>query len=166
MAETRILVVLGNERWTNQAMHLACAMARNEHTSVALVRPVPVANPEQLGNVDFHPDHTQRLQRTIHEISATAEDYQVSFEVIQLHYSSYINGIRSAAEELNAMAVFAPLSKHRLKIIDRFQTWRFHRALSCPLFTLDPDDRTGRDENLKQANQPMNLPEAHFAPKN
>jgi hypothetical protein len=161
MELSRILVVLGEKQWTRRAMHLACAMARNQGAAVMVISTVPVANPQQLGNINYHPDHDLDYQKFVHDLIATAEDYQVPLETIQLHYASYINGISSAADELKAAAVFATLPKYRLKILANLQFWRLSRAIKCRLYTLDGAGESDWAESPPQSDLGRGLPEAH-----
>ncbi|MFO7664982.1 MAG: hypothetical protein R6X18_20670 [Chloroflexota bacterium] len=151
MTTPRILVVTDEEKWTRQAMHLACAMARNLDASVALIQLVPVANPYQLGNIDHPPDFDPDHQAFINELLVTSEDYQTKTEIIRLHYASYINGISSAAEELQALGLFSPPSRYKGHLWERLQSWRLRRAVKCPLFTLDPADQPGWVQSPKPA---------------
>lgn len=160
MATARILVVLGVEKWTRQAMHLACAMARNLDASVAIIRLVPVSNPHQLGATDRTPERNPQCLALQHELLATAEDYQTKAEVIRLHYASYNSGIGSAAEELQALALFSPPPRHTVKWLRTFQLWRLRRAVKCPLYTLDPADQPAFVQTPKPADWPVSLPDS------
>jgi hypothetical protein len=160
MTTSRILVVIGEEKWTRQAMHLACAMARNLDASVALIRLVPVANPHQLGNIYRSPDVDPNHRALLYELLATAEDYQTKTEIIRLHYASYINGISSAVAELQALALFSPAPRHQSHLWYRFQLWRMRRAVKCPLYTLDPANQPAWAQSPRLAELPKTLDES------
>lgn len=159
MQPSRILVVLGDKHWTSQAFHLACAMARNSNATVGLIRLIPVANPHQLGNINRHPRPDQEARLLLRDLMATAEDYAIELEIFQLHYTSYINGLSSAAGELMAAAMFAPAPKHRITILNQFQQWRMHRAVHCPLYTLDQGEKPRWAEFPRESDQPLEFPE-------
>ena len=45
----KILVQMAEENWTMEALHLACALARNSNSQVVLLQLIQVPNPSLLG---------------------------------------------------------------------------------------------------------------------
>ena len=75
------------------------------------------------------------------ELLATAEEYGVAADVVYLHYASYVGGLASGAEQLEALAVFAPSPSRAPAFWRRFRRWQMARALTVPFYTLDPDQK-------------------------
>lgn len=140
MAEATILVVLSDRQWTEQAIHLACALARNLETGVTLVKMSPVIHAQHLGTNHHRPGMEDPQLAPMFEYVKTSEDYGVAIDVTYLHYAGYVSGLVSAAEQLGAIAVFAPAAEHSLALWARFQNWRLRHGLRCPLFTLGASD--------------------------
>lgn len=137
-----LMVVLGDPHWTSQAMHLACAIARDNGAQIEIVRLVPVNHPLDLGDAAGFVNYTARDRCALHECEATAEDYGVQFEAHACAYADYVNAVASIADQLSAAIVFAPPLSSRFSPWRRFSTWRLRRALHRPLYTLSgPLDR-------------------------
>lgn len=135
-----ILVQMAEERWTMQAMHLACALARNTGGKVVLLRLIPVRNPGLLGASigDWSP--TEGEYQRIKEYAATAEDYDVQLILQPMQYLNLLDAVVDAAEELDTVVVFAQVMPSRIPYWQRFQAWNLERRLRLQrrqLFTLE-----------------------------
>ena len=103
-----VIVIISERQWSLRATHLACAMARSLGTGVKLVKMVAAPTPYHLGASYILPDENDPDMVALPELLATAEEYGVAAEVVYLHYASYVGGLASGAEQLEALAVFAP----------------------------------------------------------
>jgi hypothetical protein len=138
-----ILVQMGEEKWTMEAMHLACALARSAWGSgarVALLRLMEVQQLSYLGTSfgEVPPDEAEF--RRLKEYNATAEDYGVVFAVHSMQCVSRLDAVVQAADELDAVVVFARVGPSRFAFWQRFQVWNLQRRFrrkQCQLFTLD-----------------------------
>jgi hypothetical protein len=135
-----ILVQMAEEKWTMEAMHLACALAHSTGAQVALLRLVQVQHPSYLGTSfgDKPPDKAeyQRLK----EYAATAEDYGAELIVYWMQCISSLDAMVQAAENLDATIVFARVKPTWLTFWHKFQVWNLKRMLMTnrrQVFTLD-----------------------------
>lgn len=135
-----ILVIIGERNWTRRALHLAAAMAREAGTSIIVTRMVRVEHLEYLGaaeNETFLPyDEFDALEEYI----ATTQSYGVPAAVELFEYTDYSNGLRSAADQHAAVAVFAPPPTAIFDTLARWRLWLLRRLLRRPLYTLAPGD--------------------------
>lgn len=135
-----ILVIIGEKNWTRRALHLAAAMARESGTAIVITRMVPVNRLEFLGvteNETFLPyDDFDALA----EYVATAQTYGVAAAVELFEYTDYVTGLRSAAEQHGAVAVFAPPPAAFVGALARWRLWLLRRTLRRSLYTLGPGD--------------------------
>src|SRR5258708_6356199 len=135
-----ILVQMAEEKWTMEAMHLACALAHSTGAQVALLRLVQVQHPSYLGTSfgNRPPDKTeyQRLK----EYAATAEDYGAGLTIYWMQCLSSLDALVEAADNLDATIVFAHVIPTWLPFWRKFQVWSMKRRLITnrrQLFTLD-----------------------------
>lgn len=137
---TNILVQMAEENWTMQALHLACALARNSNSEVVLLRLMQVQNPNLLGtSFGGHSPNDQEYEN-LQEYAATAEDYGVSLVIQPMQCISALDAIVDAAEQLDTVVVFAQVLESRIPYWRRFQVWNLERRLRNQrrqLFTLD-----------------------------
>jgi hypothetical protein len=137
---TTILVQIADEKWTMQAMHLACAMARSTTSTIALLDLIPIQTPFLLGAElnTLRPKHEE--QDAIEEYALIAEDYGVEVVLQPMQYESLSAALVQAAEMLNASNIFAYLPHSAVPLWNRFQLWNLQRQLSnhkCKLITLE-----------------------------
>ena len=135
-----IVVILDEPEWTQRALHLAAALAREWRAAVTLVKLLPVAHLEYLG---AGVDETLLPYKEICHLeacTATVESYGVSTDVRPFQYSDFVGGVLSAAELFSAAAVFAPAPVGRLPGLARLRVWWLRRGLGVPLYTLGGDD--------------------------
>jgi hypothetical protein len=135
-----IIVTLGEPKWTLNAMHLACALARNTARDVLLLRMNPVTHPSYLG-ADVAPLNITSSERAlIRDYAHTAEDYGVSVSLALVNYVDFVPGLAQAAENANADVIFATLPGSRIPYLRRMRLWNLRRQLKPrALYTLDLD---------------------------
>jgi hypothetical protein len=127
--------------WTLQALHLACAMARNTGVDVTLMRMIPVQHYGWLGTEMGNQIPTAQDFRLLNEYEKTAETYGVELTVVPMQYVSLKEAIVQAAHHLEAKAVFATLPQSSVAYWRKFQMWDLQRQLGArqfPLYSLEP----------------------------
>lgn len=135
-----IIVILGEPEWTQRALHLSAALAREWRAAVTLVNLLPVAHLEYLGaGVGETLLPYQDICR-LQACAATVERYGVPADVRLFQYTDYVGGVLSAAELLGAAAVFAPAPTGRLPGLARLRLWWLRRGLGVPLYMLSGHD--------------------------
>jgi hypothetical protein len=102
-----ILVQLSARPWTMQALHLACALARNAEAEVVLLRLMQVRHPGYLGTEFGYASPTRQEQADLADYSATAEDYGISLALRQMQCVTALNAVADAAEQTGSEIVFA-----------------------------------------------------------
>lgn len=135
-----ILVHMSDRQWTMQAVHLACALARNNATSVILLRLIPVTHPSYLGTNYVSTVPSRQEDDDLSEYAATAEDYGVELTLQPMQYVTAMDALVEAAELLDVDMLFAHLSPSRIPYWRQFQKWNLERRLraaGCRLLTLD-----------------------------
>lgn len=139
MAST-IVVIMGEREWTNRALHLSGALAREWRAAVVLVKMSPVAHLEYLG---AGVDEALLSYADLDQLSgcaATVESYGVPVDARLFEYSDYVGGVLCAAEQADAAAVFAPAPTAWLPGLARLRRWWLRRSLGAPLYTLGEGD--------------------------
>ena len=131
-----IMIVPGDRQWTQQAMHLACAMARDAGTAVVAVWMVNVNHPLRLGDV-YRVNQAANERDMPPDCAATAADYGVDYQTLVFNYADFVNGLASAAEQVNAAAIFMPPHHGSFGAWDRFLLWRLRRAAKRTIYTLE-----------------------------
>jgi len=135
-----IMVAAGERQWTLEAMHLACALARNTGKDLVLVQMVSVSQPSYLGANFAHWNNTAEEQAHIRDYIKTAEDYGVNLSVTVFEYIDFVPGLAQAAEHADANVVFATLPNSVISYLRRLRLWNLRRQLKPrTLYTLDPD---------------------------
>jgi hypothetical protein len=135
-----IMITIGEPKWTSEALHLACAVARVNTCEVALVKMVPVAHIAWLGTELGYQNFNIADEQYLRECLATAEDYGVTASVRLFQYVTLSDGIADAVEYFDAKIVFATLPLYRLPSWRRFLMWRLRRQLAAcgrTLYTLE-----------------------------
>lgn len=136
----KIVVVAGDEAWTQAALHLAAALAAREGRELLLLKLVPVNNPELLGDVAGLVNFTDEEQAQVKNMMAIAAEYGMFPQLVVCEYSSWLSGVVDAAEQVGAKALFVQLWATAVPF---WRTWRVHRLqrqlarLGCRLFALD-----------------------------
>ena len=134
-----ILLITGAPAWTQRAAHLAAATARETGAGVCILRPIPVDHLFDLGAATGETLLPFADFDALQAIVTTIESYGVAVVVNLYEYSDYAGGIISAAEQLNAAAVFAPAPTGPLAALNGLRLWWLRRALRRPLYTLNEE---------------------------
>ncbi|MCI0399146.1 MAG: hypothetical protein L0332_25860 [Chloroflexi bacterium] len=130
MDTVKVMLVLSERQWTLQALHLACALVRNQGGEIVLVKMVPVRHPAMLGTAAGYLDFTDQEEQAIRDFAATAEDYNVPFSITLCQYASYSNAVLSAAEQLQARIIFAPPPRSVIPLWSVVQQWWLKQSLA------------------------------------
>jgi hypothetical protein len=136
-----VLVQMADVKWTIQAMHLACAVARNYDRSVVLLRLIHVSTPRFLGSDLNVPSLSDAEESAIMEYMSVAEAYGVEIELQPVHYESLSDALVQAARALKAGAVFARLPRESRGWWGRLRLWFLQRQLGVPVYTLERSER-------------------------
>lgn len=138
-----ILVQISDRQWTMQAMHLACAMARNTDANVTLLHLMRVKSPVLLGTeLGIAPPTSQECE-DMREYEMVAEDYGVKIVVQPMQYDDLAEALIQAADFTDASVVFAQLPESVFPLWKRFQTWNLRRELMAhrrQLYLLDQNE--------------------------
>jgi hypothetical protein len=135
-----ILVQMADREWTAQAVCLACAMARKENARVLLLRLVYTQHPGWLGT-DY-----QQLGMTLDEWDALKSYKEMAagsgVELIAqpMQYNTLIDALAQAADEVNALVVFARVPQSRIphwRGLQLFWLENHLHAARRQLYTLD-----------------------------
>lgn len=140
----KIVVQLSDHRWTMQAVHLACAMARNNQSVLVLLQLYPVTNAGLLGSGIGADASSVRNALDLEEYETIAEDYGVPVILQPMECDSLIEATVQAAEQLKAGALFIHIPEYRFALWRKFQVRNIERrltALHCRLFLCDRPDR-------------------------
>lgn len=142
---TTILVQMADKRWTLQALHLACALARNDESQVVLVRLMQVSHPSYLGTEFGMTTPTPGEYSALREYGAIAEDYGVELTVRPMQCLSIWDAVADAADCLDAGVVFAHVPPSRIPYRRKLQVWGLERRLAAAhrrLYTLEQPTNT------------------------
>ncbi|MBI5931734.1 MAG: hypothetical protein HY862_20660 [Chloroflexi bacterium] len=136
-----IMVQICDRQWTLQALHLACAIARNQQSDVTLVRMIPVQQMTWVGTDLANIPMSRDEQKLVDELQLTAEDYGIKISIRDMQYFTLLEALVEMAESLESKAIFATLPDTSLPYWRRFQMWRLQHQLNrrnCQLYTLEP----------------------------
>jgi hypothetical protein len=137
-----VMVAMHDRQWTQEAMHLACALARNTDSEVTVVKMLSVTHPGYLGQHFAYSELDPRDYQQVQEYRQTAEDYGVPFSLVLFQYVDLMDALVQAAEQLHADVVFATLSPSIVPYFRKFRLWNLNRTLrrdKRTLYTLEPD---------------------------
>ena len=141
-----ILVQMTDKRWTTQALHLACALARSNQAAVVLLRLMQVERIRDLGSKFGDIAISSAEYRNLMDFSATADDYGVELSLEQMQCASLLQAVVDAAFYLNADVVFARVPESHVPFLRHFHVWQLERRLAPAhrqLYTLDQHDSYG-----------------------
>jgi hypothetical protein len=140
----KIVVQISDREWTMQAVHFACAMARNTESTLVLLQLWPVTNAGLLGTGIGADALSARNALDIEEYETIAEDYGVPLVVQPMECESLIEATMQAAAQLKAAALFMHLSQRRFAFWHQFQVRHIQRRLAafhCRLYLCDRQDQ-------------------------
>src|SRR5688500_18086041 len=93
-----IMVAADEHQWTLDAMHLACALARNSGKDIVLVKLVFAEQAAYLGSHFAQWNYTAEEQAQIRDCTHTAEDYGVNVSLMVFEYIDTVPALVQAAE--------------------------------------------------------------------
>ena len=136
---TTFLVQMAKPRWTEEALHLACAMARTSDADIILLKLMQPQHYSWLGtSFGFEPDASDIEQ--VWRYQAIADSYGVEMNVQPMQYVALVGALVEAAEQIEAQAVFACIPSSIVPLWHQYQVWDLRRQLErhgCSLHTLD-----------------------------
>ena len=135
-----ILVQSSEYSWTLQAMHLACAMAHDNHSQVILLGLAYVPHPGCLGTEFWHTTLTQQDVYLFSKCGAIAEQYQVDFRFEFIQCVTTAGALVTAADDFFADVIFACVSPSPVPFWQKYQIWNLKRQLlrvDCQLLALN-----------------------------
>jgi hypothetical protein len=135
-----ILVVTGEHNWTQRAMHLAGAMARETGAAVVILKMIRAAHLEYLGAGLRESLLPYEAFDALRGYVTLVESYGAPAAVEYFEYVDYTGGVLSAVEQLSALAVFAPAPTGTPAVLDPLRLWWLRRSLRCSLYTLGKGD--------------------------
>lgn len=137
--DNNIVLQLGERGWTERAIHLACALARNLGGRVILLDMRAVSHPSLLGSPDDDTFPTAAQYQTLCACADTCEDYGVDYALQPMQYLSQPSALQQAVELLQARALFVPAPAGAFGWLNRWRAWRLERNLkgtNCRLFLI------------------------------
>jgi hypothetical protein len=135
-----ILVITGERNWTQRALHLAGAMAREAGAAVVILKLIRAAHIEYLGAGVRESFLPYEEFDALKSYAALVENYGVPVDVQLFEFIDYSGGLVCAAEYHAALAVFAAAPTGLLAFLDPLRTWWLRRTLRRPLYTLGDGD--------------------------
>lgn len=135
-----ILVQLADSKWTQEALHLACAMGQNTGAAVILLDLIPVQHLSWLGTPLGYQRLSPEASASVWEYRAIADHYGVDFDLLPMQCVSPADALLEAAEAAESEAVFARVPSSSITLWQRLQSWSLRRrfaSLGCALYTLE-----------------------------
>jgi len=135
-----ILVQMAEAEWTEEALHLACAMARNTGGSVILLRLFCAQHYSWLGQAFWNEAPSQEESDRLWGYKAIADQYDIDLSIQPMQYATFIEALIDARDQLDTEIVFACIPGSTLPMWQKFQKWNLRRQLAqrhCALYTLD-----------------------------
>ncbi|HRQ42304.1 MAG TPA: hypothetical protein PLD25_30675 [Chloroflexota bacterium] len=140
MNTSRLMIVMADARWTQAALHLACAMSRREQAELLLLKMLPVRHPLLLGTAGGSLSFTAVDARLLELMAMTAEDYGIPLEIRRCQYANYWNAVVDAAGQFSVTAVLIQIPPSPIPYWSKYRRWWLHRQLARQrqhLLTLD-----------------------------
>lgn len=138
-----LLVQMADRRWTEEALHVACAMARSANGNagtVVLLRMIKTEHYAWLGTDYGYELCSPDESNLVWTHKAIAEKYGVELCIEPMQSIDYVDTLVQAADALDADAVFANVPASHIPLWHRFQTWDLRRQLQRnkrALYTLE-----------------------------
>ncbi len=136
---TTFLVHMAKPQWTEEALHLACAMAHTSDADLVMLELIPVQHYSWLGT-SFGFQQEGDKHDEVKRYRGIAASYDVELSVQPMQYISLIGALVEAVELLEAQALFTHIPTSSLPLWRSLQIWNLHRQLArqgCTLHTLD-----------------------------
>jgi nucleotide-binding universal stress UspA family protein len=123
-----ILINMSDSKWTTNALHEACTLARGENLQIVLLHLMPVQHLSWLGTDLAIQPMTPRQREQLNSCVQTAEDYGLSLILQPMQYTSFVEAIVQAADTLSARFVF---TKAQPGLFKRWQESRLKQELAA-----------------------------------
>jgi hypothetical protein len=126
------LVQMADRGWTEEALHVACAMAHSSNRSdatVVLLQMIKTEHYAWLGTDYGYEPCSPDESNLVWTYKAIAEKYGVELCIQPMQSIDYVDTLVQAADALEADAVFADVPASHIPLWRRFQTWDLRRQL-------------------------------------
>ena len=160
MSNPIIMVQIANRQWTLEALHQACALARDKSAGIVLMKMLPVQHLGWLGTEFGTMNFSDGDRAEIHDYEATIEDYGVPFAAEVFQYVTLPEAIVQAADYVEADIVFATLPKSIIPYWQKFQLGRLRNDLAShgrQLIDLDQPSAASQGETVHARPIPARL---------
>ncbi len=140
-----IIVQMTEPQWTEEALHLACAMAQRRQSKVTLLHLMPTQHFSWLG-ANFNTNWlTAEQTELVWRCKEIADSYSVELSVQPMEYISYDGALVEVCEEMEAEVVFAHIPHSLIPLWRKMEVWELRRQLAAhhtALYTLDEPVQT------------------------
>lgn len=139
-----ILIQMADRQWTEEALHLACAMARSDHSEVMLLNLVPAQHYGWLGTSLGVAGMSSEESSYIWNCKAIAARYGIDLCVQPFQYMTLIGALVDSVDEFDARALFARVPQSAIPLWSRYERWDLRRQMTqrgCALYLLDDPAR-------------------------
>ena len=126
---TTILVQMADRQWTEEALHLACAMARNTQSNVTLLRMIQAQHYSWLGTSLGYETFSPEESDAIWGYKVIAQKYGIDLFVQPMQWISYVGAIVDASDQLEADVVFASVPQRLFPLWRKYEIWDLRRQL-------------------------------------
>jgi hypothetical protein len=141
VAVRRVLIIWGEPEWTEQALHLACALVSRGRGEVVLAKMIPVVQPLLLGADDSGRRLSRPEHRALAEHNRTALSYEAALRLTTCQFSDWRGGLLSLARRYRPLTLFCAPRHSTFPALARLSQWWLRRGLEragCQLETLEP----------------------------
>ncbi len=140
---TTILVQVADAQWTCQAIQAACDRARQDGSTITLLRLIPVQHLGHLGTAFGNLPPDKQEYELLQQCAGLADAAGVELTVCSMQCVSTLDAVAEAAAHVGAAVVFAQVQDSLIPYWHRVQVWNLKRQLEaqkCQLFMLDGAD--------------------------
>ncbi len=140
MNTSRLMIVMGETKWTLAALHLACAMSRRDQAELLLLKMLPARHPLLLGTPGGSLSFTAEDAQLLELMAMTAEEYGILLEIRRCQYANYWPAVVDAAGQLAVTAVLVHIPPSPIPYWQTIRRRWLHRQLTRQrqfLLTLD-----------------------------
>lgn len=135
-----IIVQMAEPQWTEEALHLACALAQRTQSKVILLHLMPTQHISWLG-ANFNTNWlTPEQTELVWHCKAIADSYAVELTLQPMEYISYPDALTEISEQMEADVVFARIPHSLIPLWRKVEVWELRRHLAArhiALYTLD-----------------------------
>jgi hypothetical protein len=130
MTNPIIMVQIANYQWTLEALHRACALARDKGAGIVLMKMLPVQHVGWLGTEFGNMNLSDRDRAEIRDYEATVQDYGLPYAAEVFQFITLPEAIVEAADYVEAYIVFASLPKSIIPYWRQFQLRQLRNGLT------------------------------------